>query len=347
MFISPVRKVITRFSIVLFTVLIFGSITAQEKLQWTEIYLLDTPPNFSSSDNDYQNAKYPAANLFDRDFSTCWVANAENNSYPYVFVKMPNLNNWVVNIFSGYGKSEELFYKNSRPRKIRISVFAAINPTGGFVTEIATVYKAIQFPKKIDIELIDSFGVQSIPLNISKEELNSFLEKSEEYFGSTFNMDVNKKCLILKLEIIDTWKGTHYDDICISELFFNNIFVTFQSIKPRQISNVYISDAENALLIDDNTGKGIVVYQDKESILQLIDVSHDKKWAILISMAAEIEGRAETFYLLVDLVNKEVVNNMLEKCLGNYLSGSELFFDDRGSASVFLMYNFENLIELK
>ena len=63
-------------------------------------------------------------------------------------------------------------------------------------------------------------------------------------------------------------------------------------------------------------------------------------------MPAEIDGRAETFYLLVDLTNKEIINSKLEKYLGNYISGSSISFEDKVSKTVFLIYNFEDIIEL-
>ncbi len=320
---------------------------SQEKIQWNEIILLDAPPHYGMTNIDEQNPNYPPSNLFDGDLRTCWVTGSEHEIDPSLYVKLPELNNWIINIFPGYGKSSDLYLKNARPRKVRLSVFIAINPDGGFVTEIATVYKVLEFYKKIDVELKDSFGIHSIPLDFQTMELTGFIENAEREFITSFNHGINKKCLILKLEVVDIWKGTHFNDICISELFFNNTFVTFNPLTINQITNVYINNEENALLIDDSEGIGSVVYQDKESVLQLVEVSQNNKWAILISMPSDIEGRAETFYLLVDLINKKVVNNELEQCLGNYSSGSVLFFEEKGIGPVFLIYNFENSIELK
>ena len=91
-------------------------------------------------------------------------------------------------------------------------------------------------------------------------------------------------------------------------------------------------------MIDDDLATRIVVIEDSEAVLQLIDVSANNKWAILISMPAEIEGRVETFYLLVDLVNKVIVNNQLEKCTGKYISGNEMYFETNEIGRIDLIY---------
>jgi hypothetical protein len=82
-----------------------------------------------------------------------------------------------------------------------------------------------------------------------------------------------------------------------------------------------------------------------------VDVSKNKKWAVLISMPADIQGRAETTYLLADLVNRRIVNKELEKVTDTYTSGTELFFDYNKEGQLFLKYydqEFnEKILELK
>ncbi len=50
----------------------------------------------------------------------------------------------------------------------------------------------------------------------------------------------------------------------------------------------------------------MVIYHDPQSVLQLIDVSADNKWAIVISMPAELgEGRVETYYQLINIPDRK------------------------------------------
>jgi hypothetical protein len=92
-------------------------------------------------------------------------------------------------------------------------------------------------------------------------------------------------------------------------------------------------------LLDEKARTGIVGYRDTLSVLQLIEVTQDKKWAIVISMPAEIEGRVETYYLLLDLLNRELVNAQLEKYTGSYISGSMIYFETGENNRQYLIYS--------
>ena len=144
--------------------------------------------------------------------------------------------------------------------------------------------------------------------------------------------------MIVKIEVLDTYPGTKYDDICISEIFFNDCFVSLHRQTANLIEKVYLNAAENKLLLGDSIHSGKVIYSDPLSVLQLMEISDNKKWAIIISMPAEIEGRAETSYLLFDLSNKKMVNSQLERCTGSYLPGNEMYFESSGSGRIYLTY---------
>ena len=149
------------------------------------------------------------------------------------------------------------------------------------------------------------------------------------------------------MEILESWPGTNYDDICISEIFFNDCLVSPQvSTENIQIENVFLNSSENILMITNKTNQEVPVYTDSLATLQIIDVSENRKWAILISMNAQFEGRTETEYLLIDLINKKVFNSQLEKTHKKYLSGSPLFFENGDSNKTYLVSD-EFRIELR
>ena len=66
------------------------------------------------------------------------------------------------------------------------------------------------------------------------------------------------------------------------------------------IEDVYIDESEHSLIIDSGSFKS-TAYTDTSSVLQLIEVTKDLRWAILISMPAKIQGRVETSYILIDI----------------------------------------------
>ena len=303
------------------------SVSAQETLTWLDITLYDTTEYAQFSTSSIYNYKYPPSNLFDANYNTCWVVGSDRKKEnPSLFLKLPDLDDIVVNIFSGYGKNKNLFYQNSMPRDIRFTVFAGINPDG-YVSQYGSLYKAVEFPEEKIIHIPDKFDIQSINLDFSKKKLSDFEKKVYESYKDEFTILPGETVLILKMEILESWPGTKYDDICISEIFFNDCLISPQKLENTQIEKIYLNPLENTLLIDDNKNQEIVVYSDSLAVLQIIEVSNDQKWAILISMPAEIEGRTQTEYLLLDLVNKKVLNPQLEKISKDYTSGSAVYFE--------------------
>ena len=301
--------------------------SAQDTLTWQDITLIDTTEYAQFASSKVYNYKYPPSNLFDANYNTCWVAGSDRNEEnPSLFLKLPDLENIVVNIFSGYGKSKNLYYQNSMPREIRFTILAAVNPDG-YISEYGALFKAVKYSEERIVHLPDKFDIQSINLDFSKEKLSDFERMIYKSYKTEFTMLPGETCFILQMEILDSWPGTKYDDICISEIFLNDCLISPLLKEIIQIENIYLNSTENTLLMDDKTNSEIVVYSDSLSILQIIEISNDKKWAILISMPSEIKGRVETEYLLIDIINKIVLNPQLEKMWKSYVSGSALFFE--------------------
>ncbi|MGI6341992.1 MAG: NADase-type glycan-binding domain-containing protein [Bacteroidales bacterium] len=286
---------------------------AQSESKWESFYL-----NVLGYDDESVDP-YPESNIFDSDVKTCWVCGSYKNNNPAgTYLKMPHNDKVYLNIFTGYGKSQKLFYQNARPKKIRLSVYASVHPEG-YVTEIADIYEGLKYPQEQIITLVDTFGIQTIELDFSRNELNEFSKKVYRQARSYFEPPLLDSCLIVKIDIVESLQGTKYDDICISELFLSGEDCTLNSSTPSTpIKKVYINQAENSLLIDDAQNQGVVIYHDSLSVLQLIDVSSDNKWAIVLSMPTKVEGRTETFYYLVNIPDRKIVNNEIEQCTGNF-----------------------------
>jgi hypothetical protein len=309
---------------------------AQSESKWESFYL-------NVRDYDYEDMPvdpYPESNMFDGNIKTCWVCGSYVNNNPAgTYLKMPQNDNVYLNIFAGYGKSQALFYQNARPQKIGLSVYATVHPEG-YVTEIADGYEGLKYPREQIVTLVDSFGIQTIELDFSRNELNEFSKKVYRQARSYFEPPILDSCLVVKIDILESLPGTKYDDICISELFLTGEECTLNSSTPlTPIKKVYINQAENSLLADDDQNQGIVIYHDSLSVLQLIDVSASNRWAIVISLPAKVgEGRVETFYQLVNIPDRKIVNNEIEECTGNYLSGNELIFETNTSGQLMLTY---------
>ncbi len=322
--------------LIVFAIHIASNGWAQSESKWESFYL-----NVRGYDyEDMTVDPYPESNMFDGDIKTCWVCGSYKNNNPAsTYLKIPHNDKVYLNIFTGYGKSRELYYQNARPKKIGLSVYATVHPEG-YVSEIADQYKGLKYPREQIVTLVDTFGIQTIELDFSRKELNEFSKKVYRQARSYFEPPILDSCLIVKIDIVELLPGTKHDDICISELFLTGEDCTLNSSTPlTSIKNVYINQTENSLLIDDDQNQGIVIYHDSLSVLQLVDVSANNRWAIVISMPAEVgEGRVETFYQLVNIPDRKIVNDEIEECTGNYLSGSELIFETNACGQLMLTY---------
>lgn len=361
-----------------FVVLIFissQSLQAQAEIKISEISLMDAAPNyelspftydFTSTDikdffNPENNGNYPSVNLFDGYLKTCWVAgSSKTDKHSMLYIKIPtniDIEDAILNIFSGYGKNKQLYFKNSRPKKIKISIFSAFHPEG-FSTEVVSMYITKKLPLDKEIELSDTFGVQSFRLDLDKKTLLSFqkeaLIKCKSYAGENYKQLSKANTpkpftpsFILKIEITDVYPGTKYDDICISELFFNDRFITPYPDRYNEIKNVYIAN-DNTLLVDYINKKGVIIYKDTSSVFTMVDWPKSSNWAILNFVPNDevgIGSRIQEHYSLIDLKHGKIVDAELEKCTG--ISPMFQTIEKNENGKIFITNDGKYKIELK
>ncbi len=312
---------------------------AQQNEGCSELSLLDknvdnTYVEYISGDMDAgREQKYPSSNLFDGFLKTCWVAgSAKADKIPALYIKLPediSPDKIILNIFSGYGKSRSLYEKNARPAEIKLSVYSAFYPEG-FCTETTELYLIRKYPADTVIELADTFGVQSFPLRLNKKALLDFRQKSlalcKTFSGKAYDYKQFSEgnapplipAFILKIEVEKSRPGTKYDDICLSEIFFNNRYVTAFPEKLWIPEDVYIED-DNTLLADYQNEKRVVILRDTSSVFTMVDWPEKANWAVLHYVRNDEAGagsRTEELYSLIDLKNRKVVDRQFEKCTG-------------------------------
>jgi hypothetical protein len=340
----------------LFEFLLTQNIKAQQNEEWQKIFLLDKSPfnpyvAYRSEDmkdfyNPAEEKAYPSTNLFDGYLKTCWVSgSAKTNKNAVLYIRLPDsieLDKIILNIFPGYGKSKSLYYANARPKQINLSLFAAFYPEG-FCTEVGSSYIIKKYPLNRKIELTDTFGVQSFPLNFDAKVLLEFRKEAMvqaqnfndpdfKEFAETLDSISFSPSFIIKIEITKSYYGSKYDDVCISELFFNDRFITPYPDRYPGISNVYIKD-NNTLLADFADKKGVVIYKDTSSVFTYVDWPKNKNWAVLFHVKNNAVGkgsRIEELYSLIDLKNREVVDSKFEKYTGHSTMYMILKVDDEG-----------------
>ena len=312
-----------------------GFISAQNPIHFTQLALNDFANPVLLKSDKILKLNYPVKNIIDGNIKSCWVA-ANESEKSILWMKLSNNENFRLNIFSGYGKNKSLYYQNARPKELRISLYYGLLPEGNY-SETSVLYQVVNLHQQFNIKLKDIFKIQTFDLKTDTSELIKLKEKIGDAYATQDYYPAQDKAYIVKIEIVDTYQGIKYKDVCISELFFQKAYKPIKPIINNEIINVYLDKNENSLLIDTKNQKNILIYQDKSSVLQIIEISENKHWAILITMSEKMGNRTETNYLLINLENKKIINNELKKICPDYQLGTDIYFE-QFSDKLFLKY---------
>ena len=183
--------------------------------------------------------RYAPKNIVDGNISTAWVEASESGGIgdEVIVPRLLDVNR-PVEIWAGYGKSEALFYANNRPRKLRVCVLSA-RGWGNWVdphdmSQTSHGYSDLTVVATHTVELKDINDYQ--PLELPDFSVCKYKDFPEEYYymdGTDLyfyekNLKEGKRepykkkfwdyAYFLKLKTLDIYKGTKYDDTCISEI---------------------------------------------------------------------------------------------------------------------------------
>ncbi|HAF28594.1 MAG TPA: hypothetical protein DCG75_06060 [Bacteroidales bacterium] len=279
----------------------------------SELAFNDYPEDFDMAGySDY--GKYGSRNLGDNDISTCWAEGSESDgSGEYILMTVP-INTATLRIRNGFQKNENLFYANNRPKTAVLEVFACYQPSG-YLTESHNGFFISEALTSTTLNLEDVFGFQDINLSISWANISESLSKSKLF---------DEDRVILKLKIQDVFKGTKYNDACISDI----------NLVP---APYYEETIDQHGLIKLSANKTDTLFYESDHIYQVIDISPDAKWIIFILMPSDIENsRVETIYKLYNTKKEQFIENtefaemygFIKKDNVLYLEGSDKDFND-------------------
>ncbi len=167
--------------------------------------------------------RYAVCNLFDNNLATAWVEGATGNGAgEYIIIAKENgfnQNKINLTIKNGYQKSDYLYKANNRVKQLQVTVLLIASTD--FVSETGTDYAVKPIGQPVTITIADKKESQNFVIGIpqttgqQKQALRNFIkqETGEAAPEPTFYYG-------LKIKILETYKGTKYDDTCISEISF-------------------------------------------------------------------------------------------------------------------------------
>ncbi len=295
-----------QYALIIIFLLVALPAVSTEKGKWETLLLRDCCQQLYSASSELNApknpadlGKYGARNLFDGNPATCWAEGEPDSGIGQelkVAVRgIPN----KIRLVNGYGKSPALFAKNNRIKGTIITCFAAFS-IEGHATELATDFEALQFPVEKSITLADRVEKQEIPFPFGRTEIRNFLDKAESLFFRRHKGLVPEKVqrfLIVSCKIQSVYRGSKWNDTCLSELSFT--FPKSISRKLAPVRAISTDGDEHSVFLNRTDGTKDILVKDVDSIFQIVEVSPDKEWVILIQMPSHPgPGRVETRYLL-------------------------------------------------
>lgn len=302
--------------------LVLNPFSKAQHSSWERIFLYDGIPYYYESSEledptlEYGDiGAYSAYRLFDKNMTTAWVEGVKGNGIgEYILIGQKKTLPDKIHINNGYQKTESLYYKNSRPKTLKLSLYVAYRLPAD-VTELGGYFYCLPFRDSILLEgnlfvitntlqLKDELRTQVFGLPFDKEKLDSLKSIGDAGFKEEFGermAEILKYSsgneqhepfygYILKLEIIDVYKGSRWDDTCISDLWFSteekkeegiSIDKMITGVFEGEDGNIYFSTTEHEKILlaspKDIEDEDDIVGGELDIVL--IDVSPDKEWA--------------------------------------------------------------------
>jgi hypothetical protein len=179
---------------------------------WDEISVPDCD-NFTAA------ASYPSIlpveNLTDGNPRTAWAGKTGDDIWLFVNGKTSS-----ISVVNGYNKTPALFKANNRVKSLAVSVWAAAHFAGS-VSEVSQMFNVARLTPDHVLTLKDLGAEQSFPLPFNWEDIrrsNAEALAALVKRGDFKDRELIYSYFVVRVEPLTVYRGTKYDDTCISEL---------------------------------------------------------------------------------------------------------------------------------
>ena len=151
--------------------------------------------------------QYAPEKAVDGDSNTAWVENKPDFGKGEILMIDIDLTKPIL-IWAGFGKSQNLFLKNNRPKDIRVYIIEVESPEGDMFG--GTHYTGFYIRAIATCQLKDYNGYQELAL--PKADISHHTAGGGSQFGT------NGHNMLLAIEILSVYPGTDWNDTCITEV---------------------------------------------------------------------------------------------------------------------------------
>lgn len=296
---------------------------------WGRLFNRSSELDMASSHMEF--GKYDIGHIIDKNIKTAWVEGVKGDGIgEYILIATPEETR-TINIFSGYGQNISLFNKNNRPSQIRLSYFLGIEDA--YEGQYYSYFKAVKFEDEYILNLNDTIALQHFDFPFRDlERLSAFKIKClEDFKNAGYREDMYappeppRVKWILKIEILDVYKGSKWDDTCISEIFFNDRYIgNSHDYKHTEIHKVYESDDYKSIIITTEKDSPVTLLKSdsEDTGLSISEISKDNQWVIILNETWNINlPRTETKYQIFNTFFGKDMETELERIIGKEIEG--------------------------
>jgi hypothetical protein len=172
--------------------------------------------------------RYSYVNLFDGQVDTSWAI-GDGGPGTVICLGIPR-GAEEIRVVNGYAAKMDLFAKNNRVKRLKASLFMGYSFPDR-VTELGQLFSLYGIGFERSLALADSISLQSVALGIDWDRVDEAAKEAEKRFEedclglSEFEREAYARGTIaeylLRLEIVDVYPGSKWNDTCLSELSFS------------------------------------------------------------------------------------------------------------------------------
>ena len=257
-----------------------------------------------------------------------------------------------MSFFSFFFCSSFFFFFSSRRRHTRYISVTGVQTCAlpilyvgidlpGHETQLGPQYQAIKYGIELPILFVDSMKNQSFDLPWDPKKIINFRKKVLDRFKKEYPDKVRvtgdwfSVQYILKITITGVYKGSKWDDTCISDIWVKTPKISSKTgLLPKEtITDIYLSGDERVVYINTNKRKKVVLADvtkvplssDEFLTLNIMDSSPDKEWVQIDYMHGYRSGGdvEETPWLFNTRLLKKVDKNLIGEDIISYYGFEE------------------------
>jgi len=234
--------------------------------QWEAVVFSDANGIYAASSelekpkNPMDFGPYSPVNLFDGNLETSWVE-GENGSGigTYVLIGRQEFLEKYLLVNNGYQESEDLFLKNNRVKDFTISLYAGFTSNMrigqfGFEADLTGFGDPDSFTLK------DEMGTQRFELSFDTADFESFMDTETRHYRDAHMEETGIRSFpVVKFEIVSVYKGSRWDDTCITEISFSDS-ADNNSLNPGEtISAVTLTEDKEKIFVQTSEGRELLL----------------------------------------------------------------------------------------